>query len=173
MTVATLLLGALASVAAALLVPEIARHVWDSHAGLWRGVFGHKNIMGRMMSFAVVADAAHHELRLRTAHGRGRLLGAPLIRDARLGHGRRHYAPFPDDSAGLQLVLAVRTAPYVVVPAALGAGLLLALTLIALAVSILSLLGRDLTLSGRTPLWELALGEDLRRPLLGPGFRTS
>jgi exopolysaccharide production protein ExoQ len=55
LTVAALLLGTLASIATALLVPEIGRHIWDNHAGLWRGVFGHKNIMGRMMSFAVVA----------------------------------------------------------------------------------------------------------------------
>jgi exopolysaccharide production protein ExoQ len=60
----------------------------------------------------------------------------------------------------------------VVVPAAVRAGLLLALVIRPMADPTLSLLGRDLTLSGRTRLWEVVLNEGLRRPYLGAGFRT-
>jgi hypothetical protein len=77
---------------------------------------------------------------------------------------------------------------HVAVPVALGGGLLLGLTAITLIEPILSLLGRDQTLSGRTRLWEFALtaakrkeclrrvsfppprllGEPALRPVIGP-----
>jgi O-antigen ligase len=50
--------------------------------------------------------------------------------------------------------------------------MLITLTVVALAEPILAVLGRDATLSGRSRLWELALAEGLRQPLLGAGFRT-
>jgi exopolysaccharide production protein ExoQ len=174
MTVAALLLGALASIAAALMIPEIGKHAWDNHAGLWRGVFGHKNVMGRMMSFAAVAGL----LLVITSHGSRltALTAAALAAFLVVMSGSA--------TAGATMLLALmilpacrslflsRLPPQVIVPVALGTGLALALAILALAEPILSLLGRDITLSGRKRLWELALDEGLRRPLLGAGFRT-
>jgi exopolysaccharide production protein ExoQ len=174
LTAVALLLGALASTVAAVMGPEIGKHVWDNHAGLWRGVFGHKNTMGRMMSLATVAG-----LLLVTTSPGSRLTGITVF-----GLAAFLVVMSGSATAGATMLLVLlilpacswlflsRLPPRVVVPVALGAGLALALAMMALAEPILSLLGRDPTLSGRTRLWELAVDEGLRRPLLGAGFRT-
>ena len=174
LTIAALLLGALASVAAVFLLPEIGKHAWDTHAGLWRGVFGHKNVMGRMMSFAAVVGL----LVVITVPG-SRMIGITVVA---LATFLVVMAGSATASATMLLVLIILPGcnwlflsgfpPRVVVPLALGIGLVLALAIIALAEPILSLLGRDPTLSGRTGLWKFALDEGLNRPLLGAGFRT-
>jgi exopolysaccharide production protein ExoQ len=46
--------SAVASLAVVAVAPDIGIHQGDSHVGAWRGVFGHKNSAGRMMSLAVV-----------------------------------------------------------------------------------------------------------------------
>jgi exopolysaccharide production protein ExoQ len=172
--VAALLVGSLASIAAGMLVPEIGKHVEDSHAGLWRGVFGHKNVMGRIMSFAVVAGL----LLLTTTRG-SRLQALTVVVLAAV-----LVVTSGSASASATTLLALMTLPVckwlsrtrlplqVFVPVTMGAGVLLGLTIMALAEPLLALLGRDITLSGRIRLWELALDEGLRRPLLGAGFRT-
>jgi O-antigen ligase len=156
------------------MLPEIGKHLWDNHAGLWRGVFGHKNTMGRMMSLATVAGL----LLVTTTRG-SRLTGMTPI-------GLAAFLVVMSGSATavatMLLVLLIlpacrwlclsRLPPHVVVPLALGVGLVLALGIMALAEPILSLLGREPTLSGRMRLWEFAFDEGLRRPLLGAGFRT-
>jgi O-antigen ligase len=172
--IAALLLAAVASLTTALLFPEVGRHIGDTHAGLWRGVFGHKNIMGRMMSFAVIAGVL---LLLTNAGSRLQAVGA-----AALGAPLVMMSGSATAGATTVFVLMILPActwlsrsglpPRVVVPGVLGVGLLLTLTIIMVADPILALLGRDLTLSGRTRLWELALNEGLSRPLLGAGFRT-
>jgi exopolysaccharide production protein ExoQ len=174
LTVVALLLAALASVAVVVMTPEIGKHVWDSHAGLWRGVFGHKNVMGRMMSLAVALGT----LLLATTSS------LHLLAVMTVGLSTLLVVMSGSATAGATTVLAVmivpvcrwlsrsRLPPHVVVPVTLGGGILFALTVMALANAILSQLGRDLTLSGRTRLWTLAFDEGLHQPLLGAGFRT-
>ena len=173
LTVAALFLAGLASLAAALMMPELGKHAVGSHSGLWRGTFGHKNVMGRMMSLTVVLG-----MLLITASRSSSMLPIMVVALANLlivmsGSASAVATTF--------LCLAVLPAtrwlskfglrPHVVV-AGLCAALLVSITIVALADPILALLGRDATLSGRSRLWDIALAEGARQPLLGAGFRT-
>jgi exopolysaccharide production protein ExoQ len=174
MTVAALSLGAIASLAAAILMPEVGQHAPGSHSGLWRGTFGHKNVMGRMMSLAVVVSA----LLIATSRSAGVVprivvaLAAPLILMS--GSATAVATTF------LALVILPAstwlskfgTRPRIVAVATLGAAIIATVTMLAFLEPILGLLGRDITLSGRLRLWELALAEGFQQPLLGAGFRT-
>lgn len=142
--------------------------------GAWRAAFAHKNVLGQMASFSVLV------LLLAWRH---RLLGRALL------------------AAGLALALLFlllsRSATSLVVTLVVGGGFLLLgrggpsplakAALLAFASAGLSLaglwlvlepgravelLGRDLTLTGRLPLWDLVLSRLAERPWLGFGFHA-
>jgi len=174
LTVGALFLGALASLVAALMMPELGKHAFGSHSGLWRGTFGHKNIMGRMMSLAVVVG-----MLLSTTNRRS--TGVPLMAVALAALLILMSGSATAVATTLLILMMIPPStwlstfglrPHVVVSAALGATALASITIVALVEPILALLGRDATMSGRWRLWEVALAEGLRQPLLGAGFRT-
>jgi exopolysaccharide production protein ExoQ len=142
--------------------------------GAWRGAFAHKNVLGQMAGFAVLV------LLLGLRH---RLLPRPLLLAALL--------------LASALLIFSRSATSLVVTLALAAGFLLlgrgvldplakaaivAFAAAGLAFALLGLLlapeqavellGRDLTLTGRLPLWDLVLSRIADRPWLGFGYHA-
>lgn len=140
--------------------------------GAWKGVFPHKNVLGHAMTVGVFA--ALYNL---STPGSRKLLQIILLaaclalmimaRSATalsvaliyiilasvyfvLLNARRYFA--------ISLVIAVATA---------SAG---AFTYLALSDQVDTILGGDLTLTGRTPLWELVLRVIHEKPLLGQGY---
>lgn len=166
----------LASVSAVfvLIRPEFGVQ-WDGHAGAWRGVFSQKNGLARVMALGVVA-------------GYSLIVGAERrSRDAFVGAlavalcglivllTTSMTAVVAVSIAGVGMILAPR----------FKSGLLAALLLFVVPVVVLtgvaalsvgsiddaaSMLGRDVTLTGRTVLWALVLADWAIRPWLGFGY---
>jgi O-antigen ligase len=136
------------------------------HAGAWRGVYQHKNFLGHVAGFFAVA----------------------------IFWADRTTIPWPPLKWGLialLLVLVVKSTSASAVPIILITGALVwilviadpkqrvkALLVLAPAVvalywgttAILTALGRDMTFTGRTEIWQIAIDSILTRPLQGYGF---
>jgi exopolysaccharide production protein ExoQ len=168
---ATLGLAAVLSLGAGLLLPEAGLdHRFD---GAWRGVFGHKNGMGKAMALAAVLFA----LLAREARGTARAWTyAGFVLAAALVLLSRSTSALVALAAMLALLPLIRAAhrrsPLVV----LGP---LAIACVAAVVaggtgarsdSVFAVLGRDATLTGRTELWEAVLGSIGKRTALGYGY---
>jgi len=165
-------LGLLAvmSLASAIAVPDYGREVGFDN-GAWRGVFTTKNTLGEMMLLAAVVFGilAKGGGRLRWPAICGLLLAVPLI-----------Y--FAKATAALLIVFVLLfTIPVVLTfrknnaAAALLLCLMLAVSAAASVVimeqdAVLSVLGKDATLTGRTVLWAAVVPRIEERPVLGYGY---
>ena len=166
---ATLGIAAVLSVLAALLAPSTG--LMPDGAG-WRGVFVHKNVFGKMMALSC---------------------GAFLLLAMDLE--RRRWMAFAGAAVSFALVVLSRSVTALLIAVTVLSvtplfrtlrltrtrHLLLLIAAIVLAEvvllgtylewqALLSLLGRDPTLSGRTELWQTLMDPVLRRPWLGYGL---
>lgn len=152
----------------ALFYPNIGIH-YGLYDGAWRGVFHHKNELGRMMTLAVGVNLALLSTRPWKALA-GLTMAVPLI-------------VLSTSKSALVVVLTLlllvpvfrtlRTKSSRMIPLAAGAVLLagsLAMWLATNSERVLALLGRESTLTGRTELWSILLREIWRYPLLGYGY---
>ncbi|HEV7368200.1 O-antigen ligase [Arenibaculum sp.] len=156
--------------------PVYAIHSFDQHHGTWRGVFDHKNTFGAVMGlgvlvcvtlwrtggpirrpFAAVGIALCGSLLAQSFSATswtvtvGALLSMVFL-------NRLRASPFP---LGVRLGVVL----------AIGFGAIFLLTAHFLVVG-LDMLGRDLTFSGRTTIWPLALEAGMEHPFLGAGYRA-
>lgn len=161
----------LLSIAFALALPAYGLE-HGLHAGLWRGIFAHKNELGRVMSFGATLWL------LRVLYGDGRrsiniaflalsvavliLAGSSTFLVVFVAVGVA-LAGIRLLQSGLGVVGLLLVVSGIVVPAG-------TVWLLANYERILALLGRDPTLTGRTAYWELARIAIERRPLLGYGY---
>ncbi|MBR1132231.1 O-antigen ligase family protein [Bradyrhizobium iriomotense] len=167
----------LSSVALAILAPGYGTHQASDasqsvHAGLWRGVTGHKNELGAMASCAMIAF-------LFSSHLGSSLLGfRPTCLAASVA-----CLIFAGSAGGLVSAITVLTIYFFIYltwrwPVAFTwlfvftAGAALAVVLLAADIDTLSLLGRDSTLTGRTAIWQAVLPMIADSPLLGHGYYT-
>lgn len=170
----TMLIVAVGSIVAALAVPSIGKHTVANFAGLWRGLLLHKNSLGRVMALAIIVFWF-----LRTERSVWQWLawvGIPLAA----------LPLFMSDSrtAWLSLIAAAGALPLAHLLSRqrmthgvrlLGVGLAVVLGAVfvtAVLDPILQLSGRDLTLTGRTTLWAMAIEAGWQNPLLGAGYRS-
>lgn len=153
-------------------IPHVGIHADEPHAGLWRGIYSQKNILGRYLSIGMVLLIG---LGKRINYWRwflGALLGIGMW------------------GTGSSTALLTTTIMLIIIPIlpilrlrlelAIGVILLfipLVLIAIILVVNfsplILETLGKDATLSGRTDLWSAAVEMIKMRPLTGWGFQAS
>jgi exopolysaccharide production protein ExoQ len=165
----------LASVAMAILAPAYATHQASDaaqgvHAGLWRGVFGHKNDLGAMASAATIALLCFGGLGSSLPGFRFICVVASLACLIFAGSA----GAIASLLVGLMiyfLIFLTRRWPvaftwfFVLIVAAALAGVLLAAD-----VDTFALLGRDVTLTGRTSIWDTVLAMIADSPLLGHGY---
>jgi len=168
----TMIALAFATVAIVVLAPSIGLDHTPGHAADWQGVFTQKNACGRMMVLAtavLLCDGTRRLLRP------GRLAMLALFVFVLVMSGSRGawmievallllwLLLLVARRAGqrIRLVLAVLTP---LVSIGLGAVLILGSHQLA------PLLGRDLTLTGRTAIWVQVVQFILQRPLLGYGY---
>jgi exopolysaccharide production protein ExoQ len=165
----------LSSVAMAILAPKYGTHqatdaVQSVHAGLWRGVFPHKNELGAMASNSTIAFLFF-----------GRLIAPiPGLRFLCLAASFACliFAGSAGAVASLLVVMVLYfaffltwrwpvafTLLFVFAAAAVLAGMLLATD-----VDTFALLGRDSTLEGRTSIWDVSLAMVADSLLLGHGY---
>jgi O-antigen ligase len=163
------LLGVLLlSLALAVALPGYAFMV----GGQFRGAFTHKNGLGEHLVISALFFLLAWQFRLmpRILVGPGLLLVAGMT--ALAGSATTLIVLLL--LLGVQPVLAVARLPPPQAAAWLlflgSAGLFLALAAILSAQSLLALLGRDLTFTGRTDLWSHVWGMIQERPLLGYGY---
>ncbi len=143
------------------------------HAGAWQGIYTEKNTLGQMMALAAMAFVL---LRADAPRGRrwppaaGALLAAALIALSRSGTALAVLLLFLLLLGVLRALRwrATRAAPLVagIALAAGAAGLLF----VARYEAVLTSLGKDPTLTGRTPMWEALAASVGERPWLGHGY---
>jgi exopolysaccharide production protein ExoQ len=159
------------SIVVALLMPSDGV-MQEIHIGAWRGVFDHKNTLGRMMTFSAVVFVL-----LYINQSMRRWLSV-------LGILLALFAMFMAQSATAMVVL-VGTLLMLPLLQVLrwrsNAAIIVAILVVLLggfAVTyvwanteeVLSSLGRDVTLTGRTELWQLSFEAVQARPWLGYGY---
>jgi exopolysaccharide production protein ExoQ len=166
----SLCLVCFASLAAVALLPQWG--VMEGlHAGAWRGVFVHKNVLGRVAGVALLVGIAEVLFVRRLPRHWGPVL---MIVGGTAMLGTRSAGALVVSlgilSAGL---LARATARTPLIRAALGCfggSALLVLSQAAALEAWPGMLGRDATLTGRTGLWETLVSAFWMRPLTGFGF---
>jgi O-antigen ligase len=168
-------LAAAASLFAVLFVPEVGLHNGGAHDGRWRGIFGHKNLFGRMMTLGGVLFflLAWSRAAPRIFSWSGFLMCVLLVA---MSQSVTSWITF---AACLLLTFPLkilrdsndsRTAFYALVLVVLGViGLYVLLDNLEGA---LELIGRDATLSARTKIWALAFENGMKRPFFGYGYRV-
>ena len=161
---------ALASLATGVLAPGYGLES-GYNAGAWRGVFTTKNVLGEMMLLAAVVfgSLARGAVRFRVLAVLGLILAIAMIALAKA------------TAALLILAVLVITIPIVLTfrrNNAIAALILCCLLALSAAASVLlverdlvlSVLGKDATMTGRTILWRQVVSHISDRPLLGHGY---
>ncbi|MCS6779288.1 MAG: O-antigen ligase family protein [Geminicoccaceae bacterium] len=158
------------SLAFQLALPDLSR----MSDGAWRGAFTHKNGLGHVSSFAIVILLVgwRHRLAPRALVALGLLAAVLLLIASRSATSLVVTAL----AAGLFLLLGRGGLP----PAAKAALVSLAVAALALLglwvllepEAAVALLGRDLTFTGRLPLWEHVLARIAERPWTGWGYQA-
>lgn len=142
--------------------------------GAWRGAFAHKNVLGQVASFSILILLVGWRHRLL---GRALLLPALALALLFLLLSRSATSLLVTLAAGGAYLLLGRDGPAPLAKAAILAFACAGLSLAALWLLLeperaVELLGRDLTLTGRLPLWDLVLARIVERPWLGYGYQA-
>jgi exopolysaccharide production protein ExoQ len=152
-----------------LLLPEKAVHQ-DIHVGAWRGLFYHKNQLGEAMLQGIlifVALAINEKLRGRRFIELGLAATAILVLImARSATAMVALGMF------LLILLALRVPRLTgyVLAALFLAMLLTTVGMLSSSFCLLSTVGRDCSITGRTEIWALAWSAAMERPWTGYGF---
>jgi exopolysaccharide production protein ExoQ len=152
-----------------LLFPEIVVHQ-QIHRGAWRGLFYHKNQLGEAMLQGILIFAA---LAISEKSSRRRLIELGLAATATFVLIMAGSATAVVTLGIFLLILLALRVPKLT-GCALGA-LFVAMLLIMVGMlsgsfCVLSLVGRDCTITGRTEIWALAWSAVMERPWIGYGF---
>jgi exopolysaccharide production protein ExoQ len=168
-----LLGGQILSIVLGAVAPGMTRGL----SGEWSGVYSHKNVLGSLMSLQLLCAAC---LFLQGWH---RLLtGAAFLGALALlasSHSATALVAGALGLAPLIVIIAWRQGNLVtgfclgVAIALAGIGILIgAIYGAALSTSLLSDLGKDTTLTGRTILWQFGIDQFWREPLIGIGYKA-
>lgn len=151
-------------------------HHWGPHQGIWRGTFGHKNELGRYMAlgsllFLVLIGQSRGLKRalwwIGLAFSLVLLLASTSKTPLAVMLGLLVVWPL------LKAMRAGRMALNVKLPVILIVGFGgLVLLLVNFLATGLEAMGRDMTLTGRTKLWELAVSAGFHHPWFGSGYRA-
>lgn len=174
---------ALGSLGVIIVMPQMGIHLGDTHSGAWRGLFDHKNILGRHSTFglslALLTMCTQKEYKTKAIAATIFLLCFILVLNSRsttaLGISLMIIAMLPAVFI-LKKIFHVfkdqqRSFALVTLLACLITLTFSFYTFINLE-NIVALSGKDLTLSGRTPLWSLLLNisQNSGKTLLGYGY---
>jgi O-antigen ligase len=152
-----------------LLLPEKAIHQ-DIHVGAWRGLFYHKNQLGEAMFQGILIFVA---LAISEKSRRRRLIELGLAATATLVLIMSRSATAVVTLGIFLLILLALRVPRL-------AGYVLAVLFVAMLLTVvgilghsfcvLSLIGRECTITGRTEIWALVWSAVMERPWIGYGF---
>lgn len=158
------------SLVAGALLPSYGAHVVNGVLS-WRGVFAHKQELGRLMSLAAplfLINALEKRDRWLSLAG---LVGAFIL--LRLSHSATGLLTFIFALSLLPFYIIVKQNKYRLLPLAVG----LLISFIAVIVVTLNIqtivvdyLGKDMEFNGRTPIWNLVVKKGLEKPFFGYGY---
>jgi exopolysaccharide production protein ExoQ len=142
------------------------------HVGAWRGIYNHKNVLGKMMVFSSIVFSL---LALKAQKQRWAMLGL-LGMSVTLIIFSRASAPL----LNLFIIWIALFALHILrwnylfmIPALIGiasVGIVIYTVLSTNAAQVVGAFGKDLTLTGRTNFWPLILDKIWENPVLGYGF---
>lgn len=170
-----LFIGGVASLLVTAAFPGIAIEHSSINTGSWKGVYGHKAILGRIAAVAVMVS-----IYVRPKYRWERIMRwATVAIFLFLSIESQSRASWLMLLAGLGfvLILWVVRAERLSTGLKVGIAAIIALALLLLAVAsfdmVLSDFGRDDTFSGRTKLWQGAIAvAEAKHPILGAGYRA-
>lgn len=165
-------LGILFSLLFAIAIPSVG--TMCSHEGAWRGVYSHKNSLGKLMVLSVITFLLllMHSTRFRIQLWLG-LSGSFLL--LILSTSKSSLVTAITILMLLPVYRSLRLQDKILAPVFLSISILLSGTLVLLlsnAESIFAALGKDPTLTGRTELWAHSLKMIQQRIFLGYGFQS-
>lgn len=166
---------AVGSLVTSVLLPEVGVHQVGAHVGRWRGLYIHKNLLGREMALALGLFLAAAI----SASGwrRGVWLGLTVVASLLLVQAQSATGIVAAGAAVVVLIVlgAGRGRPLVAsaivtlgLIGAVAAGLAAAFA----PERLVGLVNRDLSFTGRTQLWSYVLDRIGERPWLGHGYRA-
>jgi len=167
------------SYAFAILLPHYG--IMDAkHAGAWRGVFTHKNALGKSMVFclSIAALATFSKHRLFSKHIKVSHLGKValplsfllLLLSASTGSLLNSFIALLLLLCFNLIKLPKRLITSSSITMTMAFVSLIFFLVIGIVEPVLSAFGKDLTLTGRTYIWPLAIEKIQERPLLGYGY---
>ncbi|NJR74101.1 MAG: O-antigen ligase family protein [Scytonema sp. CRU_2_7] len=170
----TLGIAALLSFLFALAPPHLGIHSEGGHIGAWRGIYVHKNALGRSMGLSIVLFSLYvlYQSKHRWIAWVGLVLSASLILLS------TSATPLLSSLAVLSLLPLYSIwrwrnplfLPFFIMVVTLGS--VAALWLLSQAQAILGAAGRDFTFTGRTELWAILLQMIQKHPWLGYGYNA-
>ncbi|MFM7423532.1 MAG: O-antigen ligase family protein [Elainella sp.] len=166
-------ISALLSTAFALAMPAYGIHLSGEHAGLWKGIYTHKQYLGRLMTVGLVPFllCGLEQPKHRVFYFSGAALVLALIV---LSGSRTSLSLLTVSLLLLPLYQMVRQA-YRTRAMLLSLSIVLVGALIMLVTAnietiIVDVMGKSLDLNSRGPIWTYAIEKGLERPWLGYGY---
>lgn len=167
----TFSIGAILSVVFALAFPFYGLH-GSSLSSPWRGIYRHKNLLGRLMvlnaGVLLLLEPSNRKYRWLLWTGIGLSVGLLLLCQAKTS-----LVTFLSLLILIPIYKALRWNYTVVLPfliVAVNMGGIITVWLVDNLETVLTALGKDSTLTGRTPLWAAVINKIQERPLLGYGY---
>ncbi len=164
----TLGIGALLSLVCGIVLPSYG----IMGGGFWRGIYIHKNAMGRMMAMCAIIllllTFSNRKFRWLTGLGIGLSIGLLL-----LSQSKGALVVFISLLALLPLYNALRLNYTIAVPLSIVVIIVSAIGLtwlVSESETVLGAFGKDATLTGRTDIWTAAVDMINQRPVLGYGY---
>lgn len=164
----------LASALTAILLPRYGIHnpgdmLQSVHAGHWRGVFGHKNLLGQLTSVHLVFALIYASYQKRHRYLNIVIAGISLLTLIMTNSATGYTITGVGILSWMIFLLPKTVRALALIFAAILASIL-GLLRIDLASAALGMLGRDATLTGRTAFWGRALDQLGDHWLLGRGY---
>jgi O-antigen ligase len=166
----TLFIGGIISTICAIGMPRIAVHIGDVHAGAWKGIYNYKNQLGSIMNLMCVSFFALPKDNLKIYKYSGIMFSILLIL---LSTSKTSLVVFLLLISTIIFYKNFRWKGKISV-ILLDIGILIlgcfTVVIVTYWVEILTELGRDATLTGRTPIWGVMIVRLMQRPFLGYGI---
>jgi exopolysaccharide production protein ExoQ len=169
----TIGIAALLSVVFAIGMPSYGMHLEGEHAGLWKGIYAHKQYLGRLMTIGLVpfilCGFANPSRRMLYWSGAAVVMGLILLSGSRTSLSLLVLSMFLLPL--YQIVRqAYRTRIMLLGIAIILAGLAITLVVTNIETIIVDVMGKSLDLNSRAPVWYFAIVKGLEHPWLGYGY---
>jgi O-antigen ligase len=164
-----------ASIVFALALPQYGLDQMGGHSSAWKGVFSAKNYLGNMALFFLTAAVSYRARTpfLRATRGSQIILCLTAIAFSRAATAYMLTVVYIGYFVTLKSLHNFRKKDYFVVSFLLLMAFLSVTVVIVMWPDFLfTLLGKDVTLTGRTGIWSAVLDSIVKRPLLGYGYQA-